>query len=103
MKRTRQNEKRRVANRVYRTSARTHIKKARRLIEAGDLEQAEEGHHPQEQCGAAQIATGQASARCSGCPSRLVPHHEDYTRRSPLGNIPKLVPMWALDSLSKPL
>jgi small subunit ribosomal protein S20 len=41
MKRTRQNEKRRVANRVYRTSARTHIKKARRLIEAGDLDQAE--------------------------------------------------------------
>jgi small subunit ribosomal protein S20 len=41
MKRARQNEKRRVANRVYRTSARTHIKKARRLIEAGDLEQAE--------------------------------------------------------------
>lgn len=41
MKRARQNEKRRVANRVYRTSARTHIKKARRLIEAGNLEQAE--------------------------------------------------------------
>jgi small subunit ribosomal protein S20 len=41
MKRARQNEKRRVANRVYRTSARTHIKKARRLIEVGDLEQAE--------------------------------------------------------------
>ena len=41
MKRARQNEKRRVANRVYRTSARTHVKKARRLIEAGDLEQAE--------------------------------------------------------------
>ena len=41
MKRARQNKKRRVANRVYRTSARTHIKKARRLIEAGDLDQAE--------------------------------------------------------------
>lgn len=41
MKRARQNEKRRAANRVYRSSARTHIKKARRLIEAGDLEQAE--------------------------------------------------------------
>ena len=41
MKRARQNEKRRTANRVYRSSARTHIKKARRLIEAGDLEQAE--------------------------------------------------------------
>ena len=41
MKRARQNEKRRAANRVYRSSARTHIKKARRLIDAGDLEQAE--------------------------------------------------------------
>jgi len=41
MKRVRQNEKRRTANRVYRSSSRTHIKKARRLIEAGDLEQAE--------------------------------------------------------------
>ena len=41
MKRARQNEKRRVANRIYRSSARTHNKKARRLIEAGDLEQAE--------------------------------------------------------------
>ena len=41
MKRARQNEKRRVANRIYRSSARTHIKKARSLIEAGDLDQAE--------------------------------------------------------------
>jgi len=41
MKRVRQNEKRRAANRIYRSSSRTHIKKARRLIEAGDLEQAE--------------------------------------------------------------
>ncbi len=42
MKRARQNEKRRVANRIYRSSARTRIKRARRLIEAGELEQAEQ-------------------------------------------------------------
>ena len=41
MKRVRQNEKRRLRNRVYRSSARTYIKKARRLIEAGDLDQAQ--------------------------------------------------------------
>ncbi len=36
IKRMRQNEKRRLRNRVYRSSARTFIKKARMLIEAGD-------------------------------------------------------------------
>ena len=41
MKRARQNEKRRAHNRIYRSSARTHIKKAQRLAGAGDLEQAE--------------------------------------------------------------
>ena len=41
IKRARQNGKRRTANRVYLSSSRTHIKKARHLIEAGDLEQAE--------------------------------------------------------------
>jgi small subunit ribosomal protein S20 len=41
IKRARQNEKRRAANRIYLSSARTGVKKARRLIEAGDLEQAE--------------------------------------------------------------
>ena len=41
IKRARQNEKRRVANRIYRSSSRTRIKTARRLIEAGELEQAE--------------------------------------------------------------
>ena len=40
-KRIRQNEKRRVRNRVYRSSARTEVRKARTLIVAGDLEQAE--------------------------------------------------------------
>jgi small subunit ribosomal protein S20 len=41
IKRARQNEKRRTANRIYRTSARTYVKKVRRLVDAGDLEQAE--------------------------------------------------------------
>jgi small subunit ribosomal protein S20 len=41
VKRARQNEKRRAHNRLYRSSARTHIKKARRLIESGDLDGAE--------------------------------------------------------------
>jgi len=41
MKRARQNEKRYESKRVYRSSARTYIKKARHLIEDGDLEQAE--------------------------------------------------------------
>jgi small subunit ribosomal protein S20 len=41
MKHARQNERRRAHNRIYRSSARTHVKKARRLIEAGDLDQAQ--------------------------------------------------------------
>jgi small subunit ribosomal protein S20 len=41
IKRARQNEKRRVRNRIYHSSSRTYIKKARRLIEAGDLDQAQ--------------------------------------------------------------
>ena len=41
MKRVRQNEKRRMQNRVYRSATRTHIKKARSLIESGELEQAQ--------------------------------------------------------------
>ena len=41
MKRARQNEKRRIRNRIYRSSPRTHVKRARRLIEAGELEGAE--------------------------------------------------------------
>lgn len=35
-KRVRQSEKRRVRNRIYRSAARTAVKKARMLIEAGD-------------------------------------------------------------------
>jgi small subunit ribosomal protein S20 len=38
----RQNEKRRLRNRVYRGSARTYIKKARVAMEEGDLAEAQE-------------------------------------------------------------
>ena len=41
LKQARQNEVRRAHNRIYRSSARTYVKKARRLIEAGNLEGAE--------------------------------------------------------------
>lgn len=41
-KRIRQNEKRRLHNRRYTAAARTYIKSARKLIEEGELEQAEE-------------------------------------------------------------
>jgi small subunit ribosomal protein S20 len=40
IKRNRQNEKRRVRNRVYRGRARTYIKQARQTIEEGDIEEA---------------------------------------------------------------
>jgi small subunit ribosomal protein S20 len=42
IKRARQNEKRHARNRIYRSSARTYIKRARNLIEGGDLAQAEQ-------------------------------------------------------------
>lgn len=41
----RQNEKRRLRNRVYRTRARTLVKKSRRLIDAGQFEDAEVSVH----------------------------------------------------------
>ena len=41
MKRARQNETRRTRNRVCRSATRTHIKRARGLIESGELEQAQ--------------------------------------------------------------
>jgi small subunit ribosomal protein S20 len=41
MKRARQNEKRRDHNRVYLSSARTYVKRARRLIDNGELEDAQ--------------------------------------------------------------
>ncbi len=40
-KRIRQNEKRRIRNRYFKTTARTYIKQARTLIETGELEDAE--------------------------------------------------------------
>ena len=40
IKRNRQNEKRRISNRVYRGRARTYIKRARLHIEDGNLEEA---------------------------------------------------------------
>ena len=41
-KRIRQTEKRTARNRLYRSSARTYVKRTRQLIAAGELEQAEE-------------------------------------------------------------
>jgi len=41
-KRIRQNEKRRIRNRRYHAAARTEVRKARTLIESGDLDQAVE-------------------------------------------------------------
>jgi small subunit ribosomal protein S20 len=40
-KRIRQNEKRRLRNRRYRSSARTYVKKTRNLIAAGQIDEAE--------------------------------------------------------------
>ena len=40
LKRIRQNEKRRIANRTYRNRARTLVKQARATIEAGDVPEA---------------------------------------------------------------
>jgi len=42
IKRNRQNEKRRIHNRVYRGSARTYVYKACQAIESGDVEAARE-------------------------------------------------------------
>jgi small subunit ribosomal protein S20 len=42
LKRIRQNEKRRLHNRIYRTRARTLVKKARTAIESGELDAAKE-------------------------------------------------------------
>ncbi|MBX3003572.1 MAG: 30S ribosomal protein S20 [Anaerolineales bacterium] len=42
IKRNRQNEKRRLQNRVYRSSANTFVRKANAAIAAGDVEQAKE-------------------------------------------------------------
>ena len=45
IKRNRQNEKRRLRNRVYRGSTRTYIKQARAAIEEGEFKTAQEATH----------------------------------------------------------
>ena len=45
IKRNRQNEKRRLRNRVYRGSTRTYIKQARAAIEDGEFKTAQEATH----------------------------------------------------------
>lgn len=67
-KRIRQIEKRTVANRVYRASARTYIKKARALIEAGKLDEAEE-------------ATQQAISTLDRAAKRHIIHPRNADRR----------------------
>jgi small subunit ribosomal protein S20 len=42
MKAMRNSERKRIRNRVYRSSSRTYVKRARALIEAGQLEEARE-------------------------------------------------------------
>ncbi len=42
MKAMRSSERKRVRNRVYRSRARTYVKRARAMVEAGDLEEARE-------------------------------------------------------------
>ena len=57
IKRNRQNEKRRLRNRVYRGSTRTYIKQARAAIEEGELKTAQEATQ------AAIIALDRAAAK----------------------------------------
>ena len=45
IKRNRQNEKRRLRNRIYRGSTRTYIKQARAAIEEGEFKTAQEATH----------------------------------------------------------
>jgi small subunit ribosomal protein S20 len=66
-KRMRQNEKRRVRNRVYRSSTRTLIKKARSLIEAGDP--------------AAEIAVARAAQALDKAASKGIIHPNNAARR----------------------
>jgi small subunit ribosomal protein S20 len=42
IKQVRQNEKRRVRNRIYRSAARTRVKAVRQLVEAGEPDQAQD-------------------------------------------------------------
>ncbi len=67
-KRMRQNEKRRVRNRVIRTRTRSFVKRARQAIEAGDLE-------------AAQLAVQAASRELDRAVSKGILHRNNADRR----------------------
>ncbi len=64
----RQNEKRRVRNRVIRTRTRSFVKRARQAIEAGDLE-------------AAQLAVQAASRELDRAVSKGILHRNNADRR----------------------
>jgi len=68
IKRIKQNEKRRVRNRVFRGSARTFVKKARKAIESGDLE-------------AARAATIEAVSALDKAAEKGVLHKNNASRR----------------------
>lgn len=68
LKRIKQNEKRRLHNRVYRNRARTLVKKARQMIVSGNANQAEE-------------ATRQAVRDLDMLASRGVVHKRNAARR----------------------
>ncbi len=67
-KRMRQNENRRVRNRVIRTRTRSFVKRARQAIEAGDLE-------------AAQLAVQAASRELDRAVSKGILHRNNADRR----------------------
>ena len=68
IKRNRQNQKRRVRNRVYRGSARTYVKKAHLAIESGDVD-------------AARAATLQAVSALDKAAEKGVLHKNNASRR----------------------
>lgn len=68
IKRNRQNEKRRLHNRVYRGGARTKVSKARQAIESGDVE-------------AARTATLAAVSALDKAASKGVIHQNNAARR----------------------
>jgi small subunit ribosomal protein S20 len=68
IKRNRQNQKRRVRNRVYRGSARTYVRKARLAIESGDVD-------------AARAATIQAVSALDKAAEKGVLHKNNASRR----------------------
>ncbi len=68
IKRNRQNEKRRLRNRVFRGRARTFVKQARLAIESGDLE-------------AARAATQQAVSALDKAAEKGIIHRNNASRR----------------------